>query len=160
MKLPWLLINKWLLRSCAVLIGAFVPIFAMPYLQISFYNPPPIVVESNILASSSLDIMPDITRNIFDPTGVVWQAALSRKPKGKGGGAQVAGEVNGLINIPGSQGVIAGNKFVPIGGSVAGGNLESVDSGQITINTSQGIKEIDINQNRNQLRQSVNIQIR
>ncbi|TAH32239.1 MAG: hypothetical protein EYC62_09450 [Alphaproteobacteria bacterium] len=160
MKLQWLTINKWLLRSCAVMIGAFLPIFAAPYLQIFFYQPQEIVVQSDFAANSDFDIMADISRNMFDPSGQTWQASM-RKPKVKGaGGPQVVGEVNGLINIPGVKGVMAGNKFVPVGGSVDGGSLESVDMGQIKINTPQGTKEIDINQNRNQLRQSINIQIR
>ncbi len=154
-------INKWLFRLSIVAVLGVIVGFFVPYVQMYFYKSTPIVVQNSNYAAFVGDPLPEINRNIFDPTGQIWQSTMSKKPKSKPGpGGQNAGDIDGIVDIPGMRGVLVGGKFVPIGGAVSGGNLEAIENGKIKINTSQGITEIDINHIRNQQRQSLNIQIR
>ncbi len=166
MKQKLFTLNRGFFWLNGVLIAGFIVLLLVPLLQMVSVGQSaldiPAATDDAVLADSHF--VPEgenIRRNIFDPTGQIWQAPMGMRGKRNNAAGDDLGQINAVIRIHGLQGVISGKKFVPVGGAVDGGNLQSLNGdGRVTINNSQGSKEIDINQNRIQKRQSVPIQIR
>lgn len=156
-----LLLNRWLYRFCFLLLAAGVFAFSMPWLQAYQFSSPAPAVESYDPVPIAYAKAPHVEHNIFDPVGQLWVAQGARKKSGAAGATAAAGDVNGVISIPGVlQGVMAGDKFVPVGGQTSQGSLQAIENGRVKINTGQGVSEIDINEARNRKRQSLQINIK
>jgi hypothetical protein len=164
MTLSWIALNRWLLRAMLASIAIMLVLVVWPWVpKANFASAPDLQISDTMpVIARNASNFEEISRNVFDPSGQNWVTPAGRRAKSaKGaGGTTQAGNITGIIDLPGFRGVLADNKFVPIGGQAAGGTVESIENGKITINSSQGQTEIDINQNRKQQMQLLNIQIR
>ena len=120
----------------------------------------PLQIESFSLNPQPSVEYPAIARNVFDPIGQAWQTSekVSRS-RSVASVAKDAGEVKGVINIPGFKGVLTDSSFVPVGGEISGGNLQEIQAGKAKISTNSGMQEIDLDAGRAQQRQSLGIKI-
>ena len=164
MTMSWIVINRWLSRTLLMSVAVMFVFLIWPWLPLTNFSPAHDlqISETMPVIANNPSNFGEISRNVFDPTGQNWVTPAGKRAKSaKGAGASAqAGNITGIIDLPGFRGVLADNKFIPIGGQAAGGTVESIENGKITINSSQGQTEIDINQNRKQQLQLLNIQIR
>jgi len=164
MRLSWIALNRWFLRALAASFVVVIILMIWPWLPLANLTSAPDLQISDTMpaVAGNTPSFGEISRNIFDPSGQNWVTPAGKRAKSAKGGGNTAqaGNITGIIDLPGFRGVLADNKFVPIGGEAAGGTVESIENGKITINSSQGQTEIDINQNRKQQLQLLNIQIR
>ena len=94
------------------------------------------------------------SRNVFDPDGQPWRPAV-RKPTvvtmpGKAPAPQV--RFRGSIRLGSVKGVFTDDGFVALGGDVESGRLEAVEGGTAAIRTSDGVREVPIDPDREKRR--------
>ncbi len=145
-----------LICICFALIGFAGSIF-LPWAIGLGYGNDGLKTDYAPLSGPALPPMAFIERNIFDLSGAPWQGRV--KPGLSTASAPASADLSGLIDLPGLQGAFVGNKFIPLGGDSNIGQIQGVENGRVKINSSQGPKEIDINLDRVQKRQSLNINI-
>lgn len=97
------------------------------------------------------------SRNIFDPDGRPWRPAVQAPAIVATPSKTPAGPVGfrGLVRLGGVRGVFTDDGFVALGGNVESGRLEAVERGKVTIRTSEGIREVPINPDRENRRDAL-----
>ncbi len=145
-----------LIGICLALIGFAASVF-LPWLIGLGYGKAGLKTDYAPLRAPIPPAMAFVERNIFDISGAPWQGRV--KAGLSTASAPASSDLSGLIDLPGLQGAFVGNKFIPLGGDSNIGQIQGVENGRVKINSSQGPKEIDINLDRVQKRQSLNINI-
>ena len=97
------------------------------------------------------------SRNVFDPGGRPWRPAVG-KPTVVTTPAKAPaprGRFRGLVRLGGVEGVFTDDGFVTVGGEVQGGRLEAVEDGKAVVRTSEGVRELPINPDREDRRDAL-----
>ena len=88
-------------------------------------------------------------RNPFDPGAAHWIAAA---PKGAGG----AGELRGVVVMPGVRAAVTGGGAVHVGEPLAGGRLAGIRGGTVLVQRENAVDEIEVPVFRRPTLQSLN----
>ncbi|MGD9650703.1 MAG: hypothetical protein AB7G80_03080 [Dongiaceae bacterium] len=91
-------------------------------------------------------VMEEPVRNIFALDGQFWGEGVKKPAQAAAASPANPGAIQGLIQIPGLKGVIAGDRFVPIGGSAMGGEIQAVGKGQVMIQKPSGAESLKLTQ--------------
>lgn len=97
------------------------------------------------------------SRNVFDPDGRPWRPAVREAPMvtmpAKAPAPQV--RFRGLVRLGSVKGVFTDEGFVALGGDVESGRLEAVKGGTVVIRTSEGVREVPIDPDRENRRDAL-----
>lgn len=133
-RLLWLAMGVSLLILVAVLAYRLAPVLPGPGEREHEIRPIG-HLQAPASAQATLAI---VERNPFDPSGAHWSQT------GKGAEAAVTGPIKGVVLVPGMNVVLTEGRPVRIGDMLEGGKLLGVEGERLIIETSEGLKRVDL----------------